>query len=156
MKLNGKKTKALQEAMEVFGISVELPTVEETKTDIIREADSVMIYFDMQGRGFTKVECLHCHRIFAYSYTSDSIKCCSIECMSARLRSMGLQWDPHAPLERRWGRYAPAIVPPQALEVLDKALQAQEIKTPKPAIEVDDLFDAIRGVGQIPEETESE
>lgn len=147
MRINGKKQKdkALQEAISTFGVSVEI-SLEETKTDIIREADSVMIYFDLQGHGFTKIECLSCHRLFAYSYTSDSIKCCSIECMSARLRSMGLSWDPGAPLERRWGRYAPAIVPPDALQILDKQLQAQESKkTPEP-VEVDDLLDFINSI----------
>ncbi|SRR6266498_3270378 len=140
------KEKVLAEAAEAFGISVEIST-EETKFDIIHEADSVMIYFDLLGKGFTKAECLYCHGIFAFSYTSDSIKCCSVPCMAGRLRSMGLKWDPDAPLERRWARYAPAIVPPEALKILDEkiALQAQSNGNSKP-VEVDDLLDFIRRI----------
>lgn len=127
-----KFQKALAEAAKVFeGIDlsvIQLPM--ESTSDIIREAASVIAYFDLKEQ-FREETCRHCGRVFAYSYYMTAVKCCSIPCMAGVLESMGLRWDHNAPLERRWGpRGVPAIVPAVALEVIKQ--QAPEPEVPEP------------------------
>lgn len=129
-----KFEKALAEAAKIFE-NVDLSTIAlplESIEDKIREAASVIAYFDMKER-FVVETCRNCGLEFSYSYYTTAVKCCSIPCMAAHLETLGLRWDPGAPLERRWGpRGVPAIVPAVAYEIIQQ--QAPEPEVPGPAI----------------------
>lgn len=120
-----KKERALAQIAEVLGKTVEevkkLTSVEKQE-DKLREAQSVVNYFESKGEGFKKAICESCNRSFAYAYHIDAIKCCSIRCMRIKLQKLGLDWRPDQPDEYRWGKYVPAIVPPSALGILESLL----------------------------------
>ena len=129
-----KWEKALAEAAKAFeGVDlsgIQLPI--ETESDIVREAASVIAYFDLKEK-FREETCRSCGRVFAYGYYTTAVKCCSIPCMAAHLETLGLKWDPSASLERRWGpRGVPAIVPAVALEVIKQQAPTPE-EEPEPA-----------------------
>ncbi|SRR5947207_7103972 len=145
MKQQKKIERALAEVNKVFGdVQVTIPL--ESIADKIREAASVIKYFDMHEEFRTEI-CRHCGLKFLYGYYLTAVKCCSIPCMAAVLAEMGLSWDPEAPLERRWGRYVPAIVPPVPAEILREQLKPKEA-LPALVDTTDDLLDFIRSVGQ--------
>lgn len=122
---NLKKTKKLLASLqEVLGDEVTLADLKysETSMDRMIQAQSVVNYFESRGSGFRKLECEMCKLVFAYSYPVDTIKCCSVTCMAAKLKSIGLTWNLTKPYEQRWGKFVPAIVPPAALDFLDQLL----------------------------------
>jgi hypothetical protein len=96
--------------------SAQLPA--ENQTDIVREAESVLAYFETSGKNFKEKQCKFCNRIFAYKWDHDGVSHCSIPCAKGSLQKIGLDWTPNKPLQERWGKTVPAIVPPQALEIL--------------------------------------
>lgn len=133
-----KFERALQLAKEVFddidheAIEFpELPAKLESTLDIIREAASVIAYFDMRAK-FQKEICRGCNQPFAFSYYTTAVKHCSITCIDKTLRSMGLKWDPNAPPERRWGRYQPAVVPAVVYEIAQEWAPPSIEEKPKP------------------------
>lgn len=130
--------RALQEALQVFNTEAPIQVELESIQDKIREAASVLSYFDMHEKFKTEV-CRSCGLEFAFSYYLTAVKCCSIPCMDASLKKIGLSWNPDAPLERRWGRYVPAIVPPVPQAIIKEQL-------PKSAQEADDLLEFIRNI----------
>lgn len=136
-----KLEQALKKLQEVFktNIAIELPVIVATQEDILREAASVVLYFDNK-KEFKKEICRACNREFAFAYYLTAVKCCSVECMSAHLNNLGLEWDSTAPLERRWGRYTPAIVPAVVLEVTGDTKEEE----PPPKEEVTPLSPAAR------------
>lgn len=123
-----KQERLIAAAAELFGTAVveNIEEVVETPEDKIREAQSVLNYFESRGKGFKQRECEQCGLVFAYSYHIDGVVNCSISCMAAKLKSIGLHWDPRRDVSRRWGRFVPAIVPPSALKELDEMLSLQE------------------------------
>lgn len=64
-------------------------------------------------------KCEGCKLPFAYAYTYDGVKFCSLDCMNDELRKIGLSVTPGRPLHLRWGRHVPAIVPSSAFETLE-------------------------------------
>lgn len=145
MKQQKKIERALAEVNKIFG-DVQITTPLESLADKIREAASVIKYFDMHEE-FKTETCRHCKLEFKYAYYLTAVKCCSIPCMAAVLAEMGLSWNPEAPLERRWGRYVPAIVPPGPTEILQEQIKSEE--TLSALVDTtDDLLDFIRSVGQ--------
>lgn len=132
-----KFQKALAEAAQVF-TDIDTSTISlpiEKESDIVREAASVIAYFDSRDK-FREEICRNCNRTFAYSYYITAVKCCSIPCMSAVLQTMGLTWDPTAPLDRRWGRYVPAIVPSAPYEIIQQTAPLPNAKTEGPTDDV--------------------
>lgn len=129
-----KFQKALADAALIFD-DVDLSTVAlpvESATDILREAASVIAYFDHKEK-FIEEICRSCGNKFIYAYYCTAVKCCSISCMAAHLESLGLRWDPSAPLERRWGpRGTPAIVPASVYTIIQE--QAPEPEAPEPVV----------------------
>lgn len=117
-----KFQKALEQAREVFDdvdvSSIKLPF--ESTTDIVREAVSVIAYFDMK-EAFTEETCRGCGMKFAYAYYTTSVKHCSVLCLKKTLESLGLVWNPSKPYEERWGsRYVPAIVPSVVYSIIQE------------------------------------
>lgn len=140
-----KLDKALEAMSKVFGeTNVDLPL--ESTLDIIREAASVIQYFDMHEKFKTEI-CRNCKQEFAYGYYVTAVKYCSIPCMAAALAEIGLSWDPGKPAEQRWGRYVPAIVPPLAHEVIKEQKAHIQTNGHKPSAGVDDLLNIIKSVG---------
>lgn len=126
-----KRQRALENAMKwlqdsgvpeesVAEINTEAPA--ETVLDKIREAQSVLFWFATKGYGFKEKICKGCGGTFAYKWNVDSIAYCSIHCASEALRQIGIKWDPYKDQSERWGRYAPAVVPPHALNLLKNQL----------------------------------
>src|SRR5688500_1413343 len=93
--------RALAKAAEFLGKSIEIP--DESTEELMREAQSVINYFDMKGEQFKHIECRQCGFLFAYSYHYDGVKYCSISCIKRALRERGLNWDPSVPVEQRYG-----------------------------------------------------
>lgn len=127
-----KKQRALDAAaqwMQSMGVDITVDTLieqaaenPETEESKIIEAQAVAYYFATGGRGYKYKNCKVCKKRFAYNWNVDSITCCSIPCMAKQLEEMGLKWDPRREYSRRWGRYYPAIVPPAALENIQRLL----------------------------------
>lgn len=115
------------------------------------EAEAVLLYFDLKGAGFVKQKCPECDRIFAYKYTIACISTrtvkkdkqeiditykkytgsfrCSNECRRASLAKIGIEWTPGRTPADRWKMNGqtngtiPIIVPPDALNAVESALQ---------------------------------
>jgi len=68
--------------------------------------------------------CAGCGSEFAYSYHYDGIENCSLECLQASLRRIGIEMHPGRSPELRWGFTYPGIVPASALEVLRPLTEA--------------------------------
>lgn len=62
--------------------------------------------------------CEECKLEFAYAYSYDGVKFCSLECLDSALRRIGLQVTPNRDVRKRWGNHSPAIVPASVLEEL--------------------------------------
>lgn len=67
--------------------------------------------------------CKGCSQKFVYAYQYRSVSYCSLECLDAGLRKIGLSVSVGRDLKRRWGRYHPAIVPATALETLEQTYE---------------------------------
>lgn len=119
--------KALAAASAFMGREIELPV--ETKDDLIREAQSVINYFECKGEGFTEKICKTCKLQFKYSHPTGGISYCSIDCARVALKEIGLDWDPSRPIHLRWGRFVPAVIPPKALILVDDILEALLVDT---------------------------
>jgi hypothetical protein len=140
-----KFEKALQQAAKAFNIDtsqIQIPL--ESKLDVLREAASVIAYFDHKEE-FKEETCRNCNRKFVYAFYTTAVKCCSIACMAAHLASLGLKWDPEAPVERRWGpRGVPAIVPAEVYAIIqEQAPPISEVPAPvirKISSEAEDLI----------------
>lgn len=65
--------------------------------------------------------CAECDLTFAYAYSYDGVKFCSLECLDAALKKIGLQVTPNRDVKMRWGMSHPAIVPSSVLEELQGA-----------------------------------
>lgn len=65
-------------------------------------------------------DCLGCGQRFVYAYTYAGVSHCSLECLDASLRKIGLKVTVGRDLKRRWGLHHPAIVPANALETLER------------------------------------
>src|SRR5215203_1223892 len=115
-----KLKRALEAAAAAFGADVitQVEPSAENATELAREAESVLLYFKVRGEGFKQKECLKCGLVFAYSWHIDGISYCSLDCCKKALKEIGLDWDPTRPQHLRWGQFAPAIVPPNALSML--------------------------------------
>lgn len=108
--------RAQKKVEEIFGVKIETP--EETNDDKARQAQATLDYFETRGAGFSQQTCKACGLVFAYHWNSTNIKYCSITCLAEGLRRIGLKWNPEKSPEARWGRTIPAVVPPQALDIL--------------------------------------
>lgn len=123
-----KAERALAKAQEwlknVSGGTIEVdPEVlkepEESAEDKFREAESVLIYFRTGGAQFKERQCRSCGEIFKYRWNVDSISCCSIDCYKAEFKKLNLRWDPLRDQSRRWGSFAPVVVPPAVLKLIE-------------------------------------
>lgn len=130
-----KFQEALAKAQGIFeGIDFEQIRIPvESPQDLIREAASVIAYFDLKEQ-FKEETCRGCGELFAYAYYATSVKHCSIPCLKRQIEAMGLLWDPSRPYEDRWrSRYVPAIVPAAAYALIKQ--QAPEPEgIPEPAV----------------------
>lgn len=64
--------------------------------------------------------CEGCHNEFVYAYTYEGVKYCSLDCLDAELKKIGLQVTRGRDLLKRWGYFHPAIVPSSAYAILKK------------------------------------
>lgn len=84
-------------------------------------------------------DCEGCHMPFAYAYTYEGVKFCSLDCMDAELRKIGLKVTRGRDLRKRWGLFHPAIVPSEAYDNLKRlypwAFEQDEPESPQPSLE---------------------
>lgn len=62
--------------------------------------------------------CEGCELPFAYAYSYEGVKFCSLDCLDSELRKIGLKVTRGRNLKQRWGYLYPAIVPSSAFEIL--------------------------------------
>lgn len=75
--------------------------------------------FDKRYREWRIRKCEECEEEFAYAYSYEGVKFCSLDCLDGALRKIGLQVTRGRELKKRWGVFAhPAIVPSSALATL--------------------------------------
>jgi hypothetical protein len=118
---------ALARAAKLLGVKVDTSTIDlESIDDKMREAASVLKYFEAGGSGFYTETCKTCHGVFNYAWNVRAIKYCSPYCMNKALEAIGLSWDPNKLPEERYGRYIPAVIPPAA-----SALVQEKFETPE-------------------------
>lgn len=124
----GRKSKDIDKVLSLIGeehrqdIEDQINSNKETNHDKVREAQSVINYFESGGEGFTQRKCNYCLGVFAYAWNISSIAYCSIECARKRLESIGIAWNPNKHPSERWGKTVPAVVPPTALEEINNLL----------------------------------
>lgn len=138
------KQEALRKAVEALGLDPNsLFVPEETHEDIMVQAQAVIHYFTSDGEGFQEEICNNCKMPFAYNYRIKGVKQCSIQCMKAAMRSVGLEWRPDRTPAERWGPTVPAVVPPQALALHGQSTHSRtdqplysspELDPPSPAV----------------------
>lgn len=121
-KKNSKLEKALKLAEETFGKKFELPT-ENTET-LIREATAVANFYYSTDKEWYSKKCSTCGKEFFFSWTSKGVGYCSIACAQKALEAIGLTWNPNKTAKERWGRFIPAVVPPEAVKLV------QELRPP--------------------------
>lgn len=137
-KANEAVLKAIALAEKALGrkIDVSIDTIE----DQVREAQAVIGYFESRGEDFYEQVCKHCGRTYAYKWRYRGVAYCSVGCMREVLAEIGIQWNPGKQPHERWGRTIPAIVPPEALEILKSLAPESPGLTGEPSDEID--FDA--------------
>jgi hypothetical protein len=75
--------------------------------------------FDKAFREWRIRTCEECGEDFAYAFSYDGVKFCSLDCLDGALRKIGLQVTRGRDLKKRWGVFHhPAIVPSSALATL--------------------------------------
>lgn len=75
--------------------------------------------FDKRYREWRIKVCPACGEEFAYAFSYDGVRTCSLECVEKELEKIGIIYSRHHDLKRRWGYQAhPAIVPSSALKAL--------------------------------------
>ena len=138
--------KAIQKAIEALNdisggqLDVEMPL--ESITDKILAAQAVISYYDTRGRDFHHSTCGECGLVFAYAYPVHTVKYCSVPCIAKALERRGLRWNPERSLADRYGIYAPAVVPPQALKLLPE-FKEPDVETSEPISELDGLLNLL-------------
>ncbi len=115
-KANAAVLKAIELAEKALGRKIDVPI--ETIEDQVREAQAVIGYFEARGEDFYEQKCKRCGRTFAYKWRYRGVAYCSVQCMKDVLADIGIEWNPMKLPHERWGRTIPAIVPPEALEIL--------------------------------------
>jgi hypothetical protein len=117
---------SLAEVNELLGLDLKVELPVETESDLMRESQAVLDYWQTKGAGFREKPCKQCDRLFAYKWDSTAIAYCSIRCAKLALQEIGLDWNPHKPLQERWGRTVPEVVPAEVLDQLKDNLALQE------------------------------
>lgn len=129
---NLEKAKALLAKLTgktVEEVADEIKYPDETTADLMREAQSVIYFFEAKGEGFKRIVCKTCREYFAYCWDVNGVAYCGVNCMKIALQKIGIEWTPGKPASERWGRYVPAVVPPRALEAIQEVLETQELQT---------------------------
>ena len=63
--------------------------------------------------------CQSCKQKFVYAYHYTGVEYCSLECLDATLRKIGLKLTVGRDLRKRWGIHHPAVVSSDALAILE-------------------------------------
>lgn len=125
-----KKSEIQRLADKAAALGIDLSDIElpigqvDTDDDKALEAEAVLLYFDLKGRGFEHQICPECGQEFAYKYSIKMARIhCSNRCRKKGLEARGLSWSLGRSLEARWARGStkgviPLIVPPEALSAI--------------------------------------
>lgn len=103
----------------------------EWRKRLVREKGETDRIWEARQRVWTYKECAGCKEPFAYSYHYDGVKYCSLDCLQAGLKEIGLKVTYGQPLMKRWGLRYPGIVPSSALKCVESALAASSEEQPE-------------------------
>lgn len=137
-KANEAVLKAIALAEKALGKKIEVPI--ESIEDQIREAQAVLTYFELRGEDFYEQTCKQCGKIYAYKWRYRGVAYCSLACIRDALADIGIIWNPSKLPHERWGRKIPAIVPPEALEILKDLIPEPTGPTGEDDIDLDDFL----------------
>lgn len=92
---------------------------------------------------FFTVVCKQCRMPFASNGPQTTM--CSLECIQAALKTIGIDWNPKTPAESWKGSVYPPtlVVPPEALRLLRSLLESLDDLSPQQPEEVDDESQAV-------------
>lgn len=108
----------------LYGMEIEQPT--ESMQDLAREGQAALYFLENRGKDFKSKQCKQCKLEFAYCWDVDSIAYCSISCIKKSLQEIGIDWVPTKPAGERWGQTIPAVVPPDALLLLQELIATND------------------------------
>lgn len=78
--------------------------------------------------------CEECNQEFAYAYSYEGVKFCSLDCLDAALRKIGLKVTRGRDVKRRWNPlYHPAIVPSSAFAILKSSEESADETSDDPS-----------------------
>jgi hypothetical protein len=98
------------------------------------EAEAVLLFVAVRGKGFNKKFCKQCKQEFLHTYTI--VAYCSDHCRSESLKALGIEWNPYAKNDiERWDNRMPMVIGPYATEVALKWLEKNP-EQPELALEV--------------------
>lgn len=115
----------VKERLAALGLEFEADPTVNIPEDVENEADAVLLYFDLLGRGFAEKECKECSRMFATT-NPKIVGCCSNDCRAAGLRKIGINWNPYKGNRERWGNTMPLNISPDALAAVKKSLETAQ------------------------------
>ena len=120
-----KDEKKKERLAELFGLALPEAPKPPTPDDeaASRAADATLVYFQTP-EFFREVDCKRCGHKFAVNMAS--VAYCSDDCRKHSLADIGIEWDPTKKPQERWGRHVPLVVPPQALELVQEAMQTAQ------------------------------
>lgn len=87
----------------------------KNERDTFKEAELVVKFLDRPNEA-RKIVCKWCDNYFITNYKYQSY--CSVECLKAKLLSIGLKWNPNKKMEDRWKGEPPSTIKPHTLKVL--------------------------------------
>lgn len=103
------------------------------------EAESVLYYISVRGKGFTAKECSYCEQPFASSYLAVSY--CSNVCRFKSLAEHGIAWNVYGKTDlERWNGRIPKTLGPQAFVAAMMAVEnlpEEEAENEEPVVDVE-------------------
>lgn len=100
------------------------------------EAESVLYYISVRGKGFTSRECVECGLPFSSTYLAVSY--CSNLCRFKSLAKVGIAWNVYGRTDLdRWGGKIPKTLGPEAFLAAVRALE----NIPEEEAEIEDVVD---------------
>ncbi len=97
------------------------PAVHEADLKKSMEAESVLLFVAVHGKGFKRKFCKQCGMEFLHTYTI--VAFCSDDCRSKSLRDLGIPWNPNAKSDiERWDNRMPMIIGPYGTFAVDNWL----------------------------------
>lgn len=106
----------------------------EWRRRLVREKGETDRIWEARQRVWQYKQCKGCEEQFAYSYHYDGVAYCSLDCLQAALKKVGLSVTYGQPLMKRWGLRYPGIVPSSALKAVESVVAASSLEPSENAL----------------------